>query len=337
MTRPTIRPALHLGPPPHERGVALLTVLLLVAVMAVIAATALDRLQLSTRLAANAGSITQARAFALAAEQIATARIEDLVAADAAQTTLAGDWMDVPRQLPIPGGTAVARVGDGGNCFNLNSLVKEDRSGELVSAPFALQQFISLMGHIGIGRDAAYVIAAAAADWIDSDQNPIPGGAEDAYYRGLETPYTPPNQLMTSASELRAVNGVTPEYWETLRPWVCALPIAELSPINVNTLMPEQAPLLAMLLPQTDLDLQAAASYLAKRPETGWGSLNTFWDNPLLAERRQEATTQTKLKTEWFTLDAVVSLGNSEVRERALIDARSAPVRVLWRDWGDDI
>ena len=325
-------------PRPPENGVALLTVLLLVAVMAVIAATALDRLQLSTRLAANAGSITQARAFALAAEHVATARIEDLVNADRAQTTLAGGWMNIPRQLPVPGGSAVARVGDGGNCFNLNGLVKENRSGQLVSAPFALQEFISLMGHIGIDRDAAYVIAASAADWVDSDLDPIPGGAEDGYYQGLETPYVPPNHMMSSPSELRAVNGVSPEYWERLRPWVCTLPVAELSPINVNTLLPEQAPLLAMLIPQGNLDTQAAAAYLAKRPDTGWGSLPNFWADPLLADLkpRREATTQTKLKTEWFTLDAVISLGNSEVRERALIDARQAPARVIWRDWGED-
>ncbi len=323
---------------PSERGVALLTVLLLVAVMAVIAATALDRLQLSTRLAANAGSVTQARAFALAAEQIATARIEDLVQADAAQTTLAGNWMNTPRQLPIPGGTAVATVQDGGNCFNLNSLVSQTRDGQYTARPFALQQFVTLMAAIGINRDSAYVIAASAADWVDSDQAPIPGGAEDSYYQGLAVPYSPPNHLMEHPSELRAVNGVTPAYWTLLRPWVCALPITDLSPINVNTLLPDQAPLLVMLIPQANLDVRAAAAYLGRRPVTGWGSLPIFWSDPVLAKLvpRQEATTQTKLKTEWFALDAEIRLGDSEVREHALIDARIAPVRVLWRDWGED-
>ena len=42
--------------PAHERGAALLTVLLLVAVMAVIAATALDRLTLATRIAGSAAT-----------------------------------------------------------------------------------------------------------------------------------------------------------------------------------------------------------------------------------------------------------------------------------------
>ena len=42
-----------------ERGAALLSVLLLVAVMAVIAATALDRLTLATRIAGSAATVDQ--------------------------------------------------------------------------------------------------------------------------------------------------------------------------------------------------------------------------------------------------------------------------------------
>lgn len=50
--------------PRQERGAALLTVLLLVAVIAVLAATALEKLRLSTRLAANLIAIDQARGYA---------------------------------------------------------------------------------------------------------------------------------------------------------------------------------------------------------------------------------------------------------------------------------
>jgi general secretion pathway protein K len=56
---------------PGERGAALLTVLMLVSVMAVLSASALERLRLATRIAANAGAIDQARAYALAAEDFA--------------------------------------------------------------------------------------------------------------------------------------------------------------------------------------------------------------------------------------------------------------------------
>ena len=91
---------------PSERGAALLTVLLLVAVISVLAASALEKLRLSTRLAANGAAIEQARAFAYAAETVATIRVNAILAQDAARTTLAGGWAGRPYPLPVPGGIA---------------------------------------------------------------------------------------------------------------------------------------------------------------------------------------------------------------------------------------
>ena len=48
---------------PEERGAALLTVLLLVAVMAVVAATALERVALATRMTGNGGAVDQGSAL----------------------------------------------------------------------------------------------------------------------------------------------------------------------------------------------------------------------------------------------------------------------------------
>jgi len=74
--------------PPHsERGAALLSVLLMVAVLAVIAATTLDRIALSTKLAVNGNALAQARMFTYAAENIAAARIEDLIARGIVEVT----------------------------------------------------------------------------------------------------------------------------------------------------------------------------------------------------------------------------------------------------------
>ncbi len=60
-------------PKPSERGAALLTVLLLVAVMSVVTAGALERLTLGVRLAGNAAALDQARAYAYAAETLSSA------------------------------------------------------------------------------------------------------------------------------------------------------------------------------------------------------------------------------------------------------------------------
>jgi general secretion pathway protein K len=169
---------------PSERGAALLSVLLMVAVLAVIAATTLDRLSLSNRLSGTGNALAQARMFTYATEAIASARIEDLVARDAAQTTLAGDWLGKPQTIPIPIGSATASVRDAGNCFNLNSLVTET-GDQYVANAAGQEQMISLMVGLGINENTARIIAAASADWADSNVMPLPNGVEDDGYRSF--------------------------------------------------------------------------------------------------------------------------------------------------------
>ena len=320
----------------HQRGAALLTVLLLVAVIAVLAAAALERMRLTTRLAGNAIAADQARAFAAAAEQIAITRIDAVLARDATRVTLAGDWAGRPQPLPIPGGTATATVNDGGNCFNLNGLVTPMAGGVYVARPASVEQFARLMRLVGIGDRDARHIAASAADWIDSDTVPLPEGAEDASYVNLAPRYLPANTLMTDASELRAVSGVTPPIYARIAPWICALPVAKLSRINVNTLLPEQAPLFAMLLPDT-LDVTRARAVLQQRPPGGFTSTVAFWQGPALKgiTAGPEAQQQTAVDTKWFTLGVDLELGGVQLSQKALIDARDVPARVASRSWSD--
>ena len=81
---------------------------------------------------------------------------------------------------------------------------------------------------------------------------------------------------MVDPSELRTVAGVTPEIYARLRPWVCTLPKAERPSLNLNTLTPEQAPLLAMLLPDT-IGADGARSALLRRPPLGFANIDDFW------------------------------------------------------------
>ncbi len=317
-----------------ERGAALLTVLMLVSVMAVLSASALERLRISTRLAANAGAIDQARAYGLAAEQIALARITTLVEADPARTPSTG-WQDRETDLPLPGGGAVAVVRDGGNCFNLNSVVTGQIGQSLLARPVGIIQFEALMQGLGVGQGEAMKVAASLADWIDSDQAERPNGAEDAVYAGSASPYRTADTLIADPSELRAVAGVTPELYERVRPWVCALPASDLSPLNVNTLTPEQAPLLAMLLP-SKLTPDAARALIQRRPPGGWDSGYAF--GRLLADQGMvlgEAEAQIGVKTRWFGLALKVRLGDTEVEETALIDAGTLPAKLVRRSWGE--
>jgi general secretion pathway protein K len=322
-------------PRQSERGAALLTVLLLVAVMAVVASTALERLALATRMTGNGGAVDQARAFADAGAEIARLRIGDLVAANPGKTTLAGNWMGTPQAIAVPGAVATARVTDGGNCFNLNSVVAGDNEADLKVRPVGVSQFQALLQVLGVDARQAQVAAASLADWIDTDGVPQPGGAEDEVYAQAARPYRTANRFMIDPSELRAVHGVTPAIYDLVRPWICALPTAGLSPININTLLPDQAPLFAMLM-QGQLSVAQARQLLAQRPADGYGSTVAFWAVPALAglSPLEEVANQVKLTTGFFGVEVAVDVGGTQVVERALIDARQSPARLIRRSWG---
>jgi general secretion pathway protein K len=320
-----------------EEGAALLAVLLLVAVTGAIAAAALEGLRLSRALAANATALGQARSFADGVEQLILLTLDDRIAESPEKTTLEGGWNGTVRRVPLPGGAlAAARIRDGGNCFNVNSVVEGDPRTALVRRTSGVAQFVGLMTALGTPEADARRIAEAAADWADSDGAPGPGGAEDEAYAAGPSPYRTGNTLFADPGELRAVAGVTPDLYARLRPWLCALPVSDLSPINLNTLAPGQAPLLAMLAPG-QLSVETARRVIASRPAAGWGNQIEFWRLDAMRGLAVplDAQLQPQLKTRWFALEIRVEVGESEFGESALVDARLQPSRVVARNWSD--
>ncbi|WP_265528080.1 type II secretion system minor pseudopilin GspK [Sphingomicrobium marinum] len=317
---------------PGERGTALLSVLLLVAVMAAISATAMDRLGLATRLAGNAASAAQARQWLAMAEDLAVSQLEGQAAdAGAALNSVLG----VERTIALPDGMAVqATLRDGGNCFNLNSLVEERDGGRLIRSRRSIDQFTNLLVLLGLGTGEARRIAESSADYIDTDRLPSPFGNE----RALDSDGVGavPDRAMVSVTELSRIDGVDADTYRLLQPWVCALPDHDLTGLNVETLQPEQAPLIAMLAPE-QISIGQAHAHLAGRPASGYGSVYNFWNDGLLGgvNVSRQATEQLRVDTRFFTLDTAVDTGDLMVRQRALIAIEDGHARRVWRRWGD--
>ena len=318
-----------------ERGAALLTVLLLVAVIAILAAHGIDRLAGATKLASNARELSQAKTYLIAAESIGMRSAEEIVSISPGRTINLDGWNGKQQSFPVPGGIITASLSDGGNCFNINSLVTQQQA-ILTARPEGLAQFSRLMVMLGILDGDAADIAASVADWIDSDGVAAPSGAEDQYYLQLENPYRTANALIVDVSELRTIKGVTDDIYVRIAPWLCALPTTDLSPININTLRPEQTILLAML-GEMPSDLTPARQFLGRRPELGYASLNDFWAQsyPSRLGAGPEVQSQVKLTTRWFRVDLAVEMQSALVEERALIDAARQPARLVHRQRGD--
>jgi general secretion pathway protein K len=320
-----------------ERGAALLAVLLLVAVTGAIAAAAVEGLRLSRTIAVNANARDQGRLFADGAAQLALLAIDDKIARSPERTTLEGGWNGATRRVDLPGGgVAQVRVRDGGNCFNVNSVADGQPGERLTRRPSGVLQLTGLMMALDVPQQDATRISEAAADWVDSDAVPGPGGAEDEAYAAGASPYRTGNTLFADPGELRALAGMTPEIYARLAPWLCALPTTDLSPVNINTLGFDQAPLLAMLAPG-QLDVPRARRVLAQRPSNGWANQVEFWRLEAMSEVNVplDVQLQPQLKTNWFVLDLRIQLMGAEYGETMLVDSRLQPSRIVARRWGE--
>ena len=318
----------------REEGAALLAVLLLVALIATLAMLAADRLSLATKLAGNARAVDQARAYAYGGEALASLIAADLTDRSRGDMTSRPEWRDAERVIPVEGGMIRARLSDGGNCFNLNSVVQGDVFSGWKARPQGIDKFGTLLLVLGVPQPRARAVAAALGDWIDSDTTPSPGGAEDEAYAKAAIPYRTANTLIGDPSELRTVAGVTPAIYKLVRPWVCAFNSAELAAININTIRPDQAPLLAMQYGGR-LSAPQAAGIIRSRPATGWESVEKFTADRLSGLANVTGLQPTlDIRTRWFALDLDVTVDGAQVKERALIDAGIPPPRVVMRQWG---
>ena len=318
----------------RREGMALLTVLLLVAVMSVVAVAILDDVRFSVRRTANAEFQSQAQWYASGVENLARGQIARLIAAGPARTPLQPAWNGRPMSFPIDGGTLTATVTDGQACFNLNSLalgVGED----LTARPLGALQFRALGRAVGAPDSRMRAIADALTDWLDADTAPSPLGAEDGAYAGLASPYRTGGVMLAEVSELRAVKGVDAGTYRRLRPYLCALPTSRLSPLNVNTLTPAQAPLLTMLT-NGSIGPEQARAVIAARPRDGWADAAAFWAQPALATVAvdPEAREQVTVLTRFFDLRVDIELGGSRAVRTALLEAGSdGRVRTVIQRW----
>jgi general secretion pathway protein K len=313
---------------------ALLTVLLLVAVMSVVAVAILDDVRFSVRRTTNAETQAQAQWYAAGAESLARRQIADLTKADPVRTPLEPRWNGRVLEFPVEDGSIRAVVTDGQACFNLNSLVY-GQGEDLFARAEGTAQFVALGAALGLSRARMAAAAAALTDWMDADAETQPNGAEDARYAGLSTPYRTGGVMLADVSEMRAVANVDADLYRRLRPYLCVLPSTAPAALNVNTLSPAEAPLLVMLT-RGAVGLQRARAAIAARPALGWATVDAFWAQPVLKDFTpdDEMRGQVSLLTRYFDLRVDIDYGGAHAVRSVLIHAApDGGVRTVIRRW----
>jgi len=207
-----------------QRGVVLISALILVALAAVVAATLFFDTAMSARRTAASFSMEQAVQLGAGAEALAAyALVEDKNQND----TMKDGWAQ--HYGPVEVETEVgleAQINDEQGKFNLNTLLKADGTPD----PNAMQVFRRLLELCELEPRWASLIA----DWIDPNVQPESDGGEDSLYLSQQPPYRAANLPITSVSELQQLPGFDQKMYLRLLPHVTALP-PDARTINVCT------------------------------------------------------------------------------------------------------
>lgn len=207
----------------QQRGVALIVAVLAVALAVLLVAALVTRGETTRALQRDHWRAEQSWQLMLGLEAWAG----DILLLDARGSgidSLDEPWAQPMPPIAIPGARIGGRLRDLGGCFNVNAL-----SPDGLTAPVAVARFTRLLHALQLNP----ALAAEAADFIDSDREPQPGGAEDAAYAQALPAYRTANRPLAHASELRRLRSMDAATWDVLAPYLCALPND--AAINLNT------------------------------------------------------------------------------------------------------
>ena len=300
-----------------QRGVAVLTAMLVVTLGTLIAVNMMWRASLDQRRASAGLAADQGLAYLHGAEAWAGDILrQDMV--ESPQSDHLGEiWaLELP-PLPVDGGVISGRMEDLHGRFNLNNLVTPQ--GEV--DPLSLAQFQRLLATLGLDPG----IAGVVVDWLDADAEPnFPNGAEDDAYAAANPPYRTPNWPITSTSELSAMTGIEAEGYRALFPYVTALPSG--TTLNVNT---ASAPVLASL--SDDIDLAQAATLVEQRGAAEFVDIQTLFANQL----EPDVLGRINGTSRYFQLTATVVLGTYQFTLYSVLERhQSGIVGAVFRSLG---
>lgn len=314
--------------PKRQKGMALLVVLVIVALLTALVTELAFSTLVDLRLTETFRDTT--RAYYLAKGGINAGRMilqEDRNGYDA----LDEPWSQGVSGYPVADGSVTVRITDQDGRLAINAMVRDNTPRALmVDRCFRLFSVLDLASP----ADPAE-LTAALIDWLDSGAEPYPmirtdgaeipvAGAEASYYQGLPQPYPASNGPLESLEELALVKGFTAEVLARIEPFVS---LHDDVGVNVNT-----APLELLMALDPSIDRDVAETIVAYRRETPIedigqleGLLATVPYSALktLANLKQLTTTSRRYRIE---ADAVVNDG----RRRLLAEVDKARNELLF-------
>jgi general secretion pathway protein K len=245
-----------------EKGVALVLVLVVVALLVSLLVDFTYTMQVDMTLAANQRDEHKALYTARSGVELARLTLQE---DDNEYDAFDEDWAQFDEH---PGfiaeddeGRFTVTIEDEASKIAINTLIgKGDEPDQT-----RLEQLERLFALLDIDPELIDPIV----DWLDSDDTAGPSGAEDSYYKGLSPPYPCKNGPLTTLEELILIKGMTEEilYGDTekegLLQYLTIHSDAD-GKININTASPEVLQSLSDDIDENEA--QAIVDYLQEEP-----------------------------------------------------------------------
>ena len=227
-----------------QRGIALITILVMVALATILAATIAKHQRNTAESTAYLMRQNQALLYAKSAEAFFAELLVDDAQNAADVDHLQETWAKPMPAFPVEDGFVSGHLEDQSGKFNLNGLLKSD--GTVNEA--AKLWFEKLLERVGLPAQ----LSEAVIDWQDENDE-VSGsmGAESTYYQSLAQGYLPANRPFYNIEQLKLVRGFEGRNYQLIAPYVSALSSNALK-VNINT-----APALVLASIDTKLDISA--------------------------------------------------------------------------------
>ncbi|WP_296207925.1 type II secretion system minor pseudopilin GspK [Psychrobacter sp. UBA3480] len=271
-----------------QRGVALLTILLLVVSITVVAGSILASQKIAIRRSGLLFDQNQLLQDIDAGQQLAVTMIRadsNLNDTDSAQDI----WAQPIPPYTLANHSVSIELRDESGRFNINNLYQDGSANTT-----ALAVFQRLLTQLNLEPD----IAIAILDWQDADGEVYQdGGDESTVYAQQSNAVATdalPNQPFVSIDQLLEVKGVSAETLSVLRSYLTAVPYYV--PININTASPV---LLAALI--DGANSQQMQSLVDMRAQQALTSIDAVWQLPIFGSVNDE---QRKALTPMLAVDS---------------------------------
>ena len=284
-------------------GVALVSVLLMLAIMVTLISYMVESQYLSIRQANlqqfdELGLFENSQAEQWGKNKLIKNDVEQGYESDHLGELWSNERLDVSGEI-----NKSASLYDIQSRFNLNNLSGQQQSTwKLI--------FENLLEILEIDK----AVADTVVDWIDQDQAITTiDGAEDSYYESLNPPRLAANQVLSTIEELLLIKGIAEEVYITILPYVSVLDENDVK-VNVNTAS-EQLLQAIRKNPQNLNNSVSAAQFVIDRESQPYISVDDVLESDFFAgvENLNEII---DVKSQYFEMESLIDVHGFEKQFR---------------------